>query len=73
MYAYSNDHDYFSTSHEQNFLNLNKIIKITSEECECIEEQTRGQNTNDQWYEERGKRIQSSNYHRICAATEKTN
>ena len=72
MYAYSNDHDYFSTSHEQNFLNLNKITKITSEECECIEEQTRGQNTNDRWHEERGKRIQSSNYHRICAATEKT-
>ncbi|KAH3851465.1 hypothetical protein DPMN_093947 [Dreissena polymorpha] len=71
MYAFSNDHDYFSTSHEQNFLNHNKITQITPEECDSIEVLTRGQNTNDRWNEEREKRIQSSNYHRICTATEK--
>ncbi|KAH3720878.1 hypothetical protein DPMN_063788 [Dreissena polymorpha] len=72
MYAVNNDHDYFENTHEENFLKRTKITEITTEECSELEVLTRGQNTNDRWFEERGKRIQSSNYHIICSATEKS-
>ncbi|KAH3800240.1 hypothetical protein DPMN_153871 [Dreissena polymorpha] len=73
MYAENNDHDYFEVTHEENFLKQTKITEITTDECCELEVLTRGQNTSDRWFEERGKRIQSSNYHRICTATEKAN
>lgn len=42
-------------------------------DCRNIETYTRGQRNNERWVEEREKRIQSSNFHRICTATSKTN
>ncbi|KAH3693143.1 hypothetical protein DPMN_192544 [Dreissena polymorpha] len=46
---------------------------ITTDECCELEVFTRGRNPNERWFEECGKRIQSSNYHRICSATENAN
>ncbi|XP_052790029.1 uncharacterized protein LOC128224265 [Mya arenaria] len=70
--AISNDHDYFEVSHEDNFLEQCKITKLSDKDRDDIEMYTRGQNKNDRWFEEREKRIQSSNFHRVCTATERT-
>ncbi|XP_053390353.1 uncharacterized protein LOC128553251 [Mercenaria mercenaria] len=73
MRAYALDHDYQSDTLEDIFLNAIQVTKISKSQRETLEVYTRGQEKNERWFEEREKRIQSSNYHRICHATERTN
>ncbi|WAQ95323.1 hypothetical protein MAR_028013 [Mya arenaria] len=72
MQAISNDHDYFELSHEDNFLKLSKLTKLSEKDRDDIEMYTRGQNKNDRWFEEGKKIIQSSHFHCVCTATERT-
>lgn len=71
--AITNDHDYFEMSHEDHFLKICKLSEISEKDRNDIELYTRGQSKNDRWFEEREKRIQSSNFHRVCTATDRTN
>lgn len=71
--AYALDHDYQKETPEEMFLKAMKITEISEEEQAYLEMYTRGQDKNDRWFEERKKRIQSSNFHRICHVTERTN
>ena len=70
--AYAHDHDYLALTQEDILLNAMKLNQISEHDYQKIEEITRGQNTNERWIEERGKRLQSSNFYRICTATERT-
>lgn len=70
--AVAHDHDYLKETPEENFLHAFGVSQISDRECADIEFLTRGQNKNERWYEERTKRIQSSNFGRVCTATEKT-
>lgn len=71
--AYSNDHDYLKISPENQFMKSAKLTEISLDDRRDIEIYTRGQNTNDRWFEERQRRLVSSNFHRICTATDRTN
>lgn len=71
--AFNADHDYFKETHEQKFLRDNKLVTVTDSNISAIEFCTRGQSQNQRWFEEREKRIQSSNFYRICVATARTN
>ena len=71
--AYANDHDYFKLTQEENFMRVNRLSYISDKDRCDIELFTRGQNKNDRWFDERQKRIQSSNFYRVCVATDRTN
>jgi len=66
------DHDYLKETHEEIFLREHKLATITDSEISSIELCTRGQSHNQRWVEELVKRVQSSNFYRVCVATEKT-
>ena len=70
--ASSHDHDYLVRTPEEIFLDSISVSSITDEQISNIENRTRGQSGNDLWFEERKKRIQSSNFGRICKATDRT-
>lgn len=70
MRAYGCDHDYLQLTLEESFLKSCKLSEISDFDRVCLEEMTRGQNRNERWYEEREKRIQSSNFYRVCHARE---
>ena len=73
--ASCNDHDY-SGSNETKFLESFGVEAITEPQIRSIEKKTRGQaKTKDSyksWSEERSKRLQSSNFGRICKKTDRT-
>jgi hypothetical protein len=48
------------------------LTEISLKDMVNIEMYTRGQNRNKRWFGERKKRFQSSNFHRMCTATEQT-
>ena len=47
-------------------------VPVTGEERQRIEKRTQGQSTNKTWFEERTFRLKSSNFGRICKATDHT-
>ena len=53
-------------SEEENIISFTENIKITSEQINTIENATRTQSDNDQWYQQRAGRITASNLYRIC-------
>lgn len=69
--AMDTDHDYLELRQSDLFLQREFITKITEDEVAEIERLTRGQNKNPAWQVERTKRIQSSNFGKICKATAK--
>lgn len=70
--ALNNDHDYLQGSLSDNWLRNMNITAITDNEIMRTERQTCGQSNNKLWHTERQKRIHSSNFGKICKATEKT-
>jgi hypothetical protein len=70
--AAAHDHDYLQETPESNFLTAIGISDISKNERDSIEQQTRGQSKNERWFEEREIRLQSSNFGRICKATDRT-
>ncbi len=54
-------------------LNRLKVNCITQEDRLDIEFKTRGQNKSKSWQKQRILRMQSSNFGRICTATDRTN
>jgi len=70
MRAYGGDNDYLQLTLEESFLKSCKLSEISDFDRLCLEEMTWGQNRNERWYEEREKRIQSSNFYRVCHAQE---
>ena len=71
-YGICNDHDYCVNSHEERLLDHLKIRKLEPSECEDLETKTRGQASTRLWKEERLHRLHSSNFGRICKATDQT-
>ncbi|XP_033725553.1 uncharacterized protein LOC117315463 [Pecten maximus] len=68
----AHDHDYLLETPEDRFLSSLNVSAIDNKERNKIEITTRGQSTNEVWKSERLKRIQSSNFGRICKATDRT-
>lgn len=64
--AVVNDHDCCKEPLEDQCLKGLGIVSLTSKERNTIEQQTRGQAGNNQWVIERTKRLQSSNFGRLC-------
>ena len=72
MYAITNDHDYFTKSPEELFLDEINVTSLTVDQQREIERRTRGQSCSKEWREERLLRLQSSMFGRICTATDRT-
>lgn len=73
LYAYHNDHNYFSSTPEQDCLQNMNLEMITEDVRLATERTTRGQSQNPEWMLQRSVRICSSSFGRICKATDKTN
>ena len=73
MLALVNDHNYSCVKMEVSFLKSIGLLEMSDDAIHLLEKKTRGQSANKLWVEERLKRIQSSNFGRICKATERTN
>ena len=71
-YAVAHDHDYLKDTPEDHYLQSINVTTIDQENIDRIQTQTMGQNQNRSWYSERSIRLQSSNYGRICKATDRT-
>ena len=69
--AITHDHDYLMHTPEDTFLNAIFVGKISDLQKSTLEIGTRGQNQNPLWKEERLKRVQSSEFCRICKATDR--
>ena len=67
------DHDYLKMTISDTVLHHDNIASIEAKEVERIEESTRGQATDPSWFQERSKRLTSSNFGRICKLTDRTN
>ena len=72
-HAITSDHTYSTLNLEDQFFSANSISSITPAERNEIEEKTRDQGKSNVWKSERTKRLTSSNFGRICTATERTN
>ncbi|XP_041363632.1 uncharacterized protein LOC121379200 [Gigantopelta aegis] len=72
-YAVALDHDYLELTPQDSYLEAIFVSKITEDEIKNIEKQTCGQGKNPLWADERTKRLTSSNFGRICKATDRTN
>lgn len=70
--ALVNDHTYCAQSIEDRCLTALDVLSISEADREKVERQTRGQGSNKHWATERTKRLQSSNFGRICKLTERT-
>lgn len=70
--AIAHDHDYLMHTPEDTFLNAICVGEISDLQKSTLEIDTRGQNQNPLWKEERLKRLQSSEFGRICKATDRT-
>ncbi|CAG2226881.1 unnamed protein product [Mytilus edulis] len=71
-YAIAVDHDYFKLSPEDHWLKDNKLFQISDEDITSIQTITVNQSKSKQWLYERCKRLTSSNFGRICKATDRT-
>jgi hypothetical protein len=71
-YAATADHPYTTHNPEEEFLKTNNISSITQSDIEELEFSTRKQDKCKSWINERCKRLTSSNFGRICNATNKT-
>jgi hypothetical protein len=49
------------------------MVESLEDEIKYIESSTTGQSKNKMWKQERCKRLQASNFGRVCKATERTN
>lgn len=66
VFAAAHDHNYLEKTWEDCFLQAVNVTAITEAEIQDLERKTRGQTANPEWFVERTKRIQSSNFGRIC-------
>lgn len=65
-YALVNDHIYTDINPEEQFLKEMKLIKITKEEANLIQNNTIGQIECPDWHKYRQVRLTASNFHTIC-------
>ena len=70
--AVVNDHTYCTQSIQDCCLTALNVLFINNADREEVEHQTRGQGSSKHWAFERTKRLQSSNFGRICKLTERT-
>lgn len=73
IYAVCHDHQYTAISSEERLLRSLKVSCVTSSDVKEIEKSTREQAASSRWKQERQLRLQSSNFGRICKATDRTN
>lgn len=66
------NHDYTQETPSDHWLRTSNITEISDENISEIQRITNGQSKNKLWLEELCKRIHSSNFGRICKATDKT-
>jgi len=71
-YAIAHDHSYSKISLEDSILQSLNIVNISADECLKLERDTRGQHTSPLWTQERQHRLHSSQFGRICKATQRT-
>ena len=71
-YAVSHDHTYTGNSLDEEWLKVMTISEVSEEEICKVEERTRDQANCDFWKEQHQIRITSSNFGRICVATQRT-
>lgn len=71
-YGVVNDHCYTSISLEDKWLAEEKITIISEQDIKDIKMSTKKQSGSKVWVSERCKRITSSNFGRICKATDRT-
>lgn len=68
VYGVANDHDYCG-NYELHTLKLLRVSDVSVSELDVIEQQTRGQASNNLWKQERCLRLQASVYGKICKST----
>ena len=73
VHAVVHDHHYLKKDQETKILDEFLITEITDAQVKGIEVETRGQSSNKAWREKRTTRLHSSNFGRICTATDATN
>ncbi|CAC5402340.1 unnamed protein product [Mytilus coruscus] len=73
VYAVASDHDYLEGHPEDRWLKDANISIISEDRIKYIESSTTGQSKNKIWKQERCKRLQASNFGRVCKATNRTN
>ena len=71
-HAINGDHHYCRNDLENSFLINNNITAITPQQINDIQIETLAQNQSAMWKDERCKRLTSSNFGRICTATDQT-
>ncbi|KAL5011953.1 hypothetical protein ScPMuIL_010504 [Solemya velum] len=71
-YAVAHDHDCLELTLDEQWLKDMCITNITNDNIIAIEKATKGQSSNKVWATERCKRLHSSNFGRICKATDRT-
>ncbi|KAK7092864.1 uncharacterized protein [Littorina saxatilis] len=72
MRAVAHDHDYCVETVEDRCLKGLGVVSISSDEQKRLEKVTRGQAGNAQWATERTRRLQSSNFGRVCKLTSRS-
>lgn len=72
-HALNVDHQYCKKDLDEQFLSDNNISEITEAEITYIQDHTIDQKKSSLWIKERVKRLTSSNFGRICTATDLTN
>ncbi len=70
--AIDHDHDYLKQAQKDYFLNDLGVKELNGQQRAALEKETRKQSKSKKWKTERCKRIHSSNFGRICKATNKT-
>ena len=72
VHGFAHDHDYLALTPEDQFLKDHNITEITEDNIVAFECATTGQSSSRLWMDERNKRLHSSNFGKICKATERT-
>ena len=72
MHGVAHDHDYLLLTPEEHYLKGQNMTEISREGIETFEKATVEQSASKLWMHARTKRLHSSNFGRICKATERT-
>ena len=73
VHGIAHDHDYLLLTPEEEYLKDNNISEISRDDILAFESATVDQSTSKLWMHMRTKRLHSSNFGRICKATDRTN
>ena len=72
VHGFAHDHNYLEVTPEEQYLKDQNIREISREDIAAFERATSDQSASKLWVYARTKRLHSSNFGRICKATERT-